>query len=268
MSAHRMTEEERIVPGTPLWREHYEEHAQRYKFACTFLAPGGRVLDAGCGVGYGSAVLADHGAARVVAVDLSPEALAIGQREFARPTIEWVLDDCQTLERASAAGPFELITNLENLEHLPAPERFLMAAKRLLTPGGVLITSTPNRIGVNRLRGLRPDAPSTNPFHSREYTTEEFRLLLAPHFEQVEIHQQTLDPPDRLGYEAALIAMWSNPFLRMGRWLQRALRGHQGPERVMDLLPPRRHRISSDLLADEVVITQLAVCRAPRMGRS
>ena len=266
MNVDRMAEEERIIPGTPLWREHYEEHAQRYAFAATFLRPGCRVLDAGCGVGYGSAFLADQGAGRVVAVDRSAEALTIGRQQFARAAIEWVEDDCQTLERAAVFGPFDLIVNLENLEHLPAPERFLVAASGLLESDGILITSTPNRIGVNRLRGLRHDAPSVNPFHSREYSSEEFRRLLTPHFTQLEFHQQTFDPPDRLGYEAAIIAIWSNPFLRMGRWLQRVVRGHQGPERVMDLLPPRRHRISSDLISDELVITQLAVCRSPRPG--
>lgn len=268
MKADRMAEEERIVPGTPLWREHYEEHAQRYAFAATLLSSASRVLDAGCGVGYGAALLADGGAARVVAVDLSADALAIGRQEFGRPNIEWLEDDCQTLARASELGPFDLIVNFENLEHLPEPEKFLRAAGRLLTDEGILITSTPNRMGVSRLRGLRPDASSTNPFHSREYTTEEFRSLLAPHFFRVEMYQQTLDPPDRLGYEAAIIAMWSNPFMRLGRWLQRCLRGHQGAERVMDLLPPRRHRISGELLSDELVITQLAVCRQPRMNQT
>lgn len=266
MKAAPMTEEERIVPGTPLWREHHEEHIQRYAFAARWMAPAGRVLDAGCGVGYGAAFLADRGASRVVAVDCSAEALAMGRRDFARPGIEWMEDDCQTLSHAAAHGPFDLIVNFENLEHLQEPEGFLRAAQGLLAPDGVLITSTPNRIGVSRLRGLRLNAPSTNPFHSQEYSTEEFRALLAPYFAQVEMHQQTLDPPERLGYEAVIIAMWSNPLMRLGRWMHRVLRGHPGAERVMDLLPPRRHRISSELLTDEFVITQLAVCRAPRVG--
>lgn len=266
MKLDRMAEEERLIPDTPLWREHFEEHAQRYTFARSFVRTGARILDAGCGVGYGAAMLADGGAGAVVAVDRSLDALAVGRQKFARPGIEWVEDDCQTLAHAAERGPFDLIVNFENLEHLPHPESFLREATRLLTPDGVLITSTPNRVGVSRLRGLRTDASTTNPFHSREYTTEEFRRLLTPYFARVEMHQQTLDPPDRLGYEAAIIAMWSNPFLRFGRWLQRGLRGHQGAERVMDLLPPRRHQISSDLIADELVITQLAVCREPRTG--
>lgn len=268
MKSDRMAEEERLIPGTPLWREHHEEHAQRYALAQSFVRPGARVLDAGCGVGYGAAMLADAGAGQVVAVDRSTDALAVGRREFDRTSIEWLEDDCQTLARAAERGPFDLIVNFENLEHLPQPESFLRAATKSLTTDGVLITSTPNRVGVSRLRGLRSDAETTNPFHSREYTTEEFRALLTPYFVQVEMHQQTLDPPDRLGYEAAIIALWNNPFMRLGRWLQRALRGHPNAERVMDLLPPRRHRISADLLPDHVVITQLAVCRRPRTDRA
>ena len=64
---------ERVIPGQvdlDLWNEHYA----RYLFA-TRLCRGKRVLDLGCGCGYGSALLAEA-AARVTGIDSAPEAIA------------------------------------------------------------------------------------------------------------------------------------------------------------------------------------------------
>ncbi len=257
---------ERIVPDTPEWDQLYPEHLQRYAFAAERLHSGARVLDAGCGVGYGAAFLADRGAASVVAVDLSEEALEVARARFARPAITWVLEDCQALEQAGGAGPYDLICNLENLEHLREPRRFLARAADLLAPGAVLVTSTPNRIGINRLRGNRPDARSANAFHEHEYAVAEFRALLLEWFAEVELAFQTFDPIERMQLEPALAALWSNPLVRLGRWGQR-LRGRARVEQLEDLLPTRRYQILATDPGDALVITQLAVCRAPRGTR-
>jgi SAM-dependent methyltransferase len=251
------------MPGTPLWDAHHAEHIQRYAFVVECMRPGARVLDAGCGSGYGSAYLADHGAASVVAVDISAEALAAARLHFDRPAIAWVAEDCHTLAAAAAHAPFDLICSLENLEHLAEPERFLDRVSRLLARGGTFVVSTPNREAMNRLRGLRGDAPSANPHHSREFSEEELRALLLGRFEEVTMRYQTLDPADRLAYEPALNALWTNPAMRLGRWLQRAL-GRPIAGRVEDLLPPRRYRILSEHPGAGLALTHIARCRVPR----
>jgi SAM-dependent methyltransferase len=239
----------------------YEEHLQRYAFAARLLAPGARVLDAGCGVGYGAAHLSAAGAGAVFAVDRDEGALADARRLYGDRDIHWVREDCQTLEQVGAEAPFDLIVNLENLEHLPEPERFLARAARLLAPHGTLVTSVPDRVGVNRLRGAGADAAGPNPFHFREYTAAEFRDLLERYFGRVTLSFQTLDPADRMDWEPVVRAQWHNPAARVGRGIQRLL---GRPVASLDeLLGPHRYRIVSEDPGDARTITLLAVCTAP-----
>src|SRR5262249_61229958 len=88
---------ERIVPGTLEWDLFYLEHSQRYEFFAP-ICTGKRVLDAACGVGYGSRIIAGHGAAQVCGVDLSREAIDYATMHFSHPAIRYVVADCTRLE--------------------------------------------------------------------------------------------------------------------------------------------------------------------------
>ena len=185
-------EAERIVPGTEIWDASYPDHIQRYRFALDYVPQGASVLDAGCGVGYGAAEIADHRAARVVAVDIAQDALDLAAQHFDRAAISWCRDDCHRLDAAAAHGPFDVIINFENIEHLERPEEFVARAAALLKPGGTLLTSTPNRLLLNHLRGVPGDAPSSNHYHLNEMSEAEFCTLLGRHFEDVQIRYQSV----------------------------------------------------------------------------
>jgi len=254
---------ERIAPGDGLWESHLPEHEQRYEFAAARLIAGARVLDAGCGVGYGTALLADRGAGSAIGVDLSAAALEVARSRFDRPNVRWIREDCVELREAGRAGPFDLIVNFENLEHVGDPARFLDRVASLLAPDGVFLVSTPNRTAMNRLHGARPDAPTANPFHEIEFSAAELRDLLTKRFGSVVLFHQTMDPAERFLYEPILSLLWSNPFARLGRWVQKTLRGRHIADRVEDLLPPRAHRIVAEDPGPLLTITMLAECRRP-----
>jgi SAM-dependent methyltransferase len=181
---------ERIVPGTAHWEASWADHIQRYRFALDFVRSDARVLDAGCGVGYGAAEIARHAGAHVVAVDISEDALDIARTHFDAPSITWCRDDCHTLARAAELAPFDVIVNFENLEHLERPEDFVVRAASLLADDGVLITSTPDRLLLNRLRGAPADAASENPWHVSELSESELRALLGHSFASVQVWYQ------------------------------------------------------------------------------
>ena len=258
---------ERIVPGSPDWVAAYPDHIQRYEFAMRLIKPGSKVLDAGCGVGYGAAYMADHGAGQIVAVDISNEALQIAQNNFARDAIKWVQDDCHTLQKVEEFAPFDAVCNLENIEHLAEPEKFLGRLTRLLAPAGVSIVSTPNRILMNKLRGEEPGAASKNRFHYREYTSEEFVGLLRKFFDEVRLAYQRPTAVTRatLALHPFLNSIWTNPAMRFGRLIQRTLRRPDIPRELNEMLPPREWELLDQDPGALETWTFIAVCsRAKR----
>jgi len=160
---------ERVVPGKvnpDLWNE----HRARYLFARRLCA-GKRVLDLGCGTGYGAAELASE-AAHVIALDFSPEALAFAQAHFLGPNLDLVLGAAPELPFRPES--FDVVVAFELIEHVPAWRETLRQAREVLRPDGCLILSTPNRLYYAESRRLS----GPNPFHVREFDFEEFRRAL------------------------------------------------------------------------------------------
>ena len=131
-------EEERPVPwGDP---QHYAWHVARYRFALPFVV-GKRVMDIGCGEGYGAALLAPV-AREVVAVDYSPAAVRHAQETYRRDNLRFEVGDATALD--PRLGQFDVVVCMEVIEHLVNDQPLLSAAWAALRPGGRLILSTPN----------------------------------------------------------------------------------------------------------------------------
>lgn len=172
---------ERVVPGqvdTDLWNE----HVARYAFAAR-LCSGKRVLDAGCGSGYGAAELA-RTASAVVGVDLSQEAVEYAQLHYPLPNLSLLRADCIALPFAD--GSFDVVVAFEVIEHLQEWLVFLSELRRLIAPGGRAILSTPNRCYYLDSRG----STGPNPYHTHEFTFAEFHEELSKVFPSVSIYLQ------------------------------------------------------------------------------
>jgi 2-polyprenyl-3-methyl-5-hydroxy-6-metoxy-1,4-benzoquinol methylase len=165
---------ERVVPGL-VDADLYNEHFARYAFA-TRLAAGRRVLDAGCGSGYGSAELA-RVAGAVTAIDFSEDAISFARQNFQAANLGYEVGDCLSLPQ----GPFDLIVAFEVIEHLTDWRGFLAEAKRALAPGGLFLVSTPNKLYYAESRGQSGE----NLFHVHEFEYAEFDAELKSFFPHV-----------------------------------------------------------------------------------
>ena len=164
---------ERFTPEVrgAIWYEHWHRY-------CVTLpgARGLRVLDAACGEGYGSWLLAGS-AAEVIGVDLDRAAIDHAvQRYEARPNLRYLQASCSALPLA--AQSIDLIVSFETIEHLEGQDAMLAEFRRVLAPGGALIISSPNKAIYSEETGY------ANEFHMRELTREELQAMLAPSFPQ------------------------------------------------------------------------------------
>ena len=127
---------------------------------------GGRpALDIACGVGYGSAMLAEGGAASVVGVDVSDDALAHARANYARPGVAFVNADAASFV---PDGPVTAAVSLETIEHLADADAFVRRLAALVGPGGMVVGSVPITLSTD-----------VNPYHVHDFTAARFRRLFA-----------------------------------------------------------------------------------------
>lgn len=159
---------ERLHAGSSLFGVDLARHRAPYVYALEHARTnGGRVLDLGCGSGYGTAELADS-LPRIVGLDRIPP-----DSKNLRDNIDWVRADLRGNPLAS--NSFPLIVSFQVIEHLEDPSVYLESISRLLAPGGIAIITTPNILTSDKI----------NPFHVHEYEAEELGERLAPYFDDV-----------------------------------------------------------------------------------
>jgi 2-polyprenyl-3-methyl-5-hydroxy-6-metoxy-1,4-benzoquinol methylase len=168
--------DERFVPGSARGSLIEAQHLARYLWA-TPLARGRRVLDAGCGVGYGTAMLGDAGAAEAVGVDISAAAVEAAS-DGAPSNTSFLTGDVHALPFDD--GRFDLVVCFEVIEHVDRQDEVIAELARVLAPGGVLALSSPNRDVY--VRG--------NPHHVHEYVPQELRAALERCFAHVDLYRQ------------------------------------------------------------------------------
>jgi len=159
---------ERIVPeilsqDDPTDRDVLRLHQERYRFAAGFTK-GKQVLDLACGVGYGTAILKQEGAAASVhGVDIAAAAIEHARNRYQGPGIVFSQADGESFHPAS---PFDVVVSLETIEHVRHAHAFVARLASFVRPGGLLIGSVPITLSTD-----------VNPYHLHDFTAGEFRAL-------------------------------------------------------------------------------------------
>jgi 2-polyprenyl-6-hydroxyphenyl methylase/3-demethylubiquinone-9 3-methyltransferase len=107
-----------------------------------------RLLDIGCGGGLVSEPMARLGA-DVTAVDAAEANIktAMVHAEENGLTIDYRHGTAEQLLESEGPEQFDVVLNLEVVEHVADPETFLRDCARLVKPGGMMIVGTINRTG-------------------------------------------------------------------------------------------------------------------------
>ena len=137
------------------------------------------VLDVGCNVGYGTAMLGTV-ARHVTGVDVAARAVESARRNYSCQGVEYRLVDGFGLPFRDRS--FDLVVSLQVLEHVVDHDLFLSEIHRVLKRNGVAVLSTPNAC-LRLDPGMRP----WNELHVREWDCLSLSTLLRSHFPRVEV---------------------------------------------------------------------------------
>ncbi len=135
-------------------------HVRRYVWARQFCASK-RVLDAACGSGFGSAILAET-ADSVLGVDCSDEALEFAVRRWPLPNVRF--EKLDLMNEMDELSLFDVIVSIETVEHIERPvDETVALFAEYLAGGGILVLSHP----LNEVTGKH------NRYHKRFRITAE-----------------------------------------------------------------------------------------------
>lgn len=241
----------------------YLMHMASYAFA-EQCARGKRVLDFGCGSGYGSALIAKT-AGSVHALDIAQDAIDYAREKFSRPNLEF----CRVppdVRLPFGDESFDLVLSFQVFEHIRDIGRYLSEIQRVLAPGGQLILITPDR----KTRLLPLQRP-WNRWHLKEYSQRGLRRILEGVFPEVEVMGMSARP-DVIGIEVRRcrkLKWLSLPFtlpIIPDAWRVAALNAvHRHRQRGSALGPPRNYdftvediRIARDASPS---VNSVAICR-------
>lgn len=169
---------ERLVPT--VYDAVAAEHLARYAFALDFC-DGKKVLDAACGEGYGSFLLAKK-ASLLIGVDIDKSTIQHAEKKYNRPNLQFIDADVQHLPFPDEM--FDIVVSFETLEHVPDHHTFIKEIKRVLKNDGLLILSTPDKQHYSLAKDYN------NPFHQKELLRVELEQLLQRFFQHYRLLAQ------------------------------------------------------------------------------
>lgn len=160
----------------------YLRHLAAYVILAETFVGNRKVLDIGCGAGYGADYLS-RPAFSVVAADISREGVSHYWDKYRKGNLDFVIANGINLPFAAAL--FDVVISFQVVEHIEPKFvlDYLTETRRVLRSGGAFICSTPNK----KLR-LLPFQKPWNPEHKKEYDREELKNLLIKVFEEVKVY--------------------------------------------------------------------------------
>ncbi len=158
---------ERLIPEINKGTTFFYEHLARYLFVLQ-ISKNKVILDAGCGCGYGSYIIAKYGhPKKVYAVDISKQAIEYAKNKYRSNDVFYKINNLEKLTLIKN-NSIDIVMSFEVIEHLNNQEIFLNQVLRVLKSKGIFFSSTPNIF----------THPKGNPFHKKEFNPRGFYKFL------------------------------------------------------------------------------------------
>ncbi|MCA3445817.1 MAG: bifunctional 2-polyprenyl-6-hydroxyphenol methylase/3-demethylubiquinol 3-O-methyltransferase UbiG [Rhodobacter sp.] len=154
-----------------------------------------RLLDIGCGGGLLSEPMARLGT-RVVGADAAPRNIPVARLHAERAGLDIDYRHTTAEELAAAGEEFDVVLNMEVVEHVSDPLAYLTACRQLLKPGGLMICSTLNRNPKSYLMAI---IGAEHVMRWLPKGTHDWTKFITPDELFDLIRQAGLDPVDRKG---------------------------------------------------------------------
>ncbi len=180
-----------LLPMLPPART--ELHIRRYELAADLIdrIDASIVADLACGTGYGSTVLAHDHDITYLGVDIDLPTIRYAQKRYGSPTHQFHC--ASAIELPIGDSEVDLIASFETIEHIEETEKLCAQYARILKPDGLLVVSTPHKLGPT-------------PHHVYDWDLEEFINALEPNFKIIELIGQL--PVDEVFDPSLPPGMW------------------------------------------------------------
>lgn len=154
-----------------------------------------RILDIGCGGGLLSEPMARLGA-DVVGADAAPRNIPVASVHAAQSGLTIDYRHTTAEDMAAAGERFDVVLNMEVVEHVADPLAYLTACQTLLKPGGLMICSTLNRNAKSFMMAI---IGAEHVMRWLPKGTHDWKKFITPDELYDLIRRAGLDPVDRKG---------------------------------------------------------------------
>jgi len=160
----------------------YAQHLKPYEFLKGYAA-GKKVLEVGCGDGYGASYLTEV-ANEVVGIDYAKEVILRAQDKYKADNLNFICMDAACLQFAD--NSFDIVCSFQVIEHIPEDKllQYLSEIRRVLEKEGEFYLSTLN-LGHAMKSAL---SYKKNPAHCKEFSLTQLKALLSQVFPDIKFY--------------------------------------------------------------------------------
>jgi len=163
-----------------------DAHIARYQLARELSPQNGLLLDAACGMGYGSKIL---GCGRpnleVIGIDSSKDAVSYSTHNYSHVSdnIRFKNLSVYNIEPEFNSNAVDFVCSFETIEHLEEPQKFIKSVFNILKNQGIFICSVPNM-------WIDDSGKDPNPYHYDTYNFSKISSMLREYFEISKLYVQ------------------------------------------------------------------------------